>query len=503
MDSDLLFLLSIIHFIALGGLACYGLHRLWLLWHWWPVRHQRDPSPPMLPKPFFPRVALQLPLYNERFVAARLIDAAARIRWPRKKLEIQVLDDSTDDTSTIIDKRMAFWEARGVNIRVLRRPNRAAYKAGALALGLARTHSDLIAVFDADFLPAEDFLERTVPYFSDRRIGMVQVRWGFLNSDQSWLTRIQALLLGPHFSIEHRVRHQRGFFFNFNGTAGIWRRQAIETSGGWQADTVTEDLDVSYRAQLAGWRFLYLNDYTVPSELPATLGDFRCQQHRWAKGSIQTARKLLPRLLNADLPLGVKVEATFHLLANIGWLLGTMVTLTLYPTILYRAGIGPYQVLRLDLPLFLAATIAIMVYFSFYAMSRTRRRELTCLPLIPILAIGLAPSLAFAVIQGLFQRGGVFVRTPKYGFDGTGPLPRIPLINGQRKVRYLLLNLSGMFYTLLPLFFSWQQHTLLAVPFLSLFSMGFALVILQECREWMHDRRLKTCLKNVIDKTQR
>jgi cellulose synthase/poly-beta-1,6-N-acetylglucosamine synthase-like glycosyltransferase len=366
MAIHLLCFMSIIHFVALGGLALYGLHRLWLLWHWWPVRYQNDPPPPSRPEPVCPRVTVQLPLFNERFVAARLIDAVARIRWPRKQLEIQVLDDSTDETCTIIDTCVDSWKSKGVRIRVLRRENRNAYKAGALAHGLSRTRGDLIAIFDADFLPAEDFLERTVPYFSDPRIGMVQVRWRFLNADQSWLTRIQALLLGPHFGIEHRVRHRRGHFFNFNGTAGIWRRRAIETAGGWQADTVTEDLDLSYRAQLAGWRFFYLNNYAVPSELPATLGDFRRQQCRWAKGSIQTARKILPRLLSAALPLGVKVEATIHLLANLGWLAGAIVTLTLYPTILFRSGVGPYQLMRLDLPLFLGATMAMMAYFFLW-----------------------------------------------------------------------------------------------------------------------------------------
>ena len=502
MNAHFLYLFRIVHFVALGGLACYGLHRLWLLWRWWPVRYHSDPLPPPMVESHLPRVTIQLPLYNERFVAARLIDATARIRWPGEKLEIQVLDDSTDDTGAIIDQRVAFWKCAGIAIDVCRRRHRGAYKAGALAHGLASAKGELIAVFDADFLPAEDFLERTVPYFSDLRIGMVQARWGFLNPDQSWLTRIQALLLGPHFSIEHRVRYLHRLFFNFNGTAGIWRRQAIVSAGGWQADTVTEDLDLSYRAQLAGWRFVYLNDYAVPSELPVTLGDFRRQQHRWAKGSIQTARKILPQLLVATLPLEVKVEAIFHLLANAGWLLGALVTLTLYPTILSRAGIGPYQILRLDLPLFLGATLAMMIYFILYAMNRGRRRALVSLLVLPILTIGLAPNLALAVLQGCFQSGGVFERTPKYGLKGRERLPTVLLSNGRSNAGYLVLNLSGMFYIILPLVFAWQHRTWLAVPLLAVFPLGFALVFVQECREWWNERRIKTRLKTTVDQCQ-
>jgi len=495
MIEDLLFLCSVIHFAALGGLACYGAHRLWLLGCWWPLRKRRDPAPPDLPGRSCPRVTLQLPVYNERYVAARLINAAVRIRWPREKFEIQILDDSTDETRDIIDQWVAFWKGEGTDVKVVRRPHRDAFKAGALSNGLIRAHGDLIAVFDADFLPAEDFLERTVPYLSEPDVGMVQVRWSFLNPDQSWLTRIQVLLLGPHFGIEHRVRHHRGLFFNFNGTAGIWRRHAIETAGGWQADTITEDLDLSYRAQLAGWRFLYLNDYAVPSELPATLGDFRRQQFRWAKGSIQTARKMLPKLFAADLSLGIKIEASIHLLANLGWLAGALVTLTLYPAILFRSGIGPYQMLRVDLPLFLGATLAMMIYFSLYCLSRNRKQDLASLPLLPMVAIGLAPVLALAVIQGTFQRGGVFERTPKFGATNMRRLPAIPLVDSQGLPPCLLLNLSIMLYILLPLVFAYRHHTWLAVPFLLLFPLGFAFVIVKECSDWWRGRRLRAGLK--------
>jgi cellulose synthase/poly-beta-1,6-N-acetylglucosamine synthase-like glycosyltransferase len=264
-----------LHFIALGGLSLYGMHRLWLLACWRREGRKRDQA---IATSFLsgqagrklPVVTVQLPLYNERFVAERLLNAAACLDWPKERLEIQILDDSTDDTRKIVDEKSDYWRKKGIDVKVLRRGNREGYKAGALNYGLTLARGEYFAVFDADFLPCPDFLHRTLPFFSDKKMGMAQARWGFLNAGHSWLTGIQSLLLGPHFSIEHWVRYRRGLFFNFNGTAGIWRRKAIESAGGWQYDTVTEDLDLSYRAQLAGWRFVYLDDLVIPSELPVT-----------------------------------------------------------------------------------------------------------------------------------------------------------------------------------------------------------------------------------------
>ena len=252
-------ILTCIHFLSMCGLSLYGLHRLWLLICWYLVRRSPvDAIPPFSLTETSPKVTVQLPIYNERFVAARLLDAVAEINWPRNRMEIQVLDDSTDDTRKILDERVVFWLDQGVPLKVLRRENRDGFKAGALAQGMTKAEGEFIAIFDADFLPPRDFLVRTTPYFSDPEVGMVQAKWDFLNAGYSWLTRIQSLFLGPHFGIEHLVRFRRGLFFNFNGTAGIWRREAIESSGGWHSDTVTEDLDLSYRAQLAGWRFVYI-----------------------------------------------------------------------------------------------------------------------------------------------------------------------------------------------------------------------------------------------------
>ena len=477
---------TFIHFMAMAGLSLYGLHRLWLLNCWYrEKRGCRLHAPSIPPLKHFPFVTVQLPLYNERFVAARLIDASAKLDWPRDKMEIQILDDSTDDTREIVNERVGYWSKKGISVKVLRRGNREGFKAGALSCGLLKARGELIAIFDADFLPPPEFLLRTIPYFSHPKTGMVQARWGFLNKNHSWLTRIQSLLLSPHFSIEHWVRFRRGLFFNFNGTAGTWRKKTIESAGGWQSDTVTEDLDLSYRAQLAGWSFVYLDDLVVPSELPVTLASFRSQQQRWAKGSIQTAKKILPRLLVSTVPFRIKIESFAHLLANLGWLLGAIVTLTIYPTILWRIGIGPYQLLRIDLPLFLGTSIAILLYFLFYAFKSKSQAFLPSLFILPVLSIGMAPSLALSVMKGAVSRGGVFERTPKFGVYGRERLPGSSPAYRQNTVFYLMMNMALFAYSLMPVVFAWQRGTWIALPFLMLFPLGFAIVIVKELREIM------------------
>jgi cellulose synthase/poly-beta-1,6-N-acetylglucosamine synthase-like glycosyltransferase len=491
MPTQTAHILTLVHFTALGGLALYGMHRLWLLYCWRCERRvsaapSTEPSEPSGGHRY-PFVTVQLPLYNERFVAARLLDAAASLQWPLERLEIQVLDDSDDDTCAIVAERALYWSQRGVRIEVVRREGREGFKAGALAFALQRAQGELVAVFDADFVPPADFLNRTVPLFGDVEVGMVQARWGFVNEEHSWFTAIQALLLGPHFSIEHWVRWRRGLFFNFNGTAGIWRRIAIESAGGWQSDTVTEDLDLSYRAQLAGWRFVYLDDLNVPSELPVTLSAFRCQQQRWAKGSVQTAKKILPRLLAAPLPLRVKAEALAHLLANFGWLLGAIVTLTLYPAACSRVGVGLYDLMRLDLPLFVGASGAILLYFYIHARRSEGRCSLLALPLLPVLSIGLAPSIALSVLRGTLSRGGVFQRTPKYGLKGRERLRGRAAVYRQPTFPYLALNSALLGYTLLPLGFAWQRGTWPALPFFFLFPLGFLLVIGKDLQELLQN----------------
>ncbi|MFM2151832.1 MAG: hypothetical protein RL199_267, partial [Pseudomonadota bacterium] len=303
------------YFAVLVVLSLYGSHRYYMSYLYY--RHKANLPMPAGRLQTLPRVTIQLPIFNEMYVCERLVDAVCAIEYPRELFEVQVLDDSTDETTSIAAAAVERWKKRGIDISYVHRTNRQGFKAGALQAGLAKAKGEFVAVFDADFVPGADFLRKTIHYFSDQNVGMVQVRWEHLNREFSLLTNAQAVFLDGHFVIEHTARNRSGRFFNFNGTAGIWRRQAIHDGGGWQHDTLTEDLDLSYRTQLAGWRFVYLPDVVSPAEVPVEMNAFKSQQARWAKGSIQTAKKLLPRILASDLPRSIKSEAFFHLTANI------------------------------------------------------------------------------------------------------------------------------------------------------------------------------------------
>jgi len=362
---DLLIVLP--YFAVLLVLAAYGLHRYWLVYSY--VKY-RDNLPPAAPEPAeWPPVTVQLPIYNERYVVERLIETVCRFDYPRERLEIQVLDDSTDETQQVAQACVERYQALGLRIHHLHRDNRHGYKAGALAEGLKSATGEFIAIFDADFLPGADFLRRTVPYFGPyfgdpaNRIGMVQTRWTYLNRHYSALTEVESILLDGHFVIEHGARARSGCFFNFNGTAGVWRRAAIEDAGGWQHDTLTEDTDLSYRAQLRGWRFHYLPQIECPSELPVEMNGFKTQQARWAKGLMQTARKILPQVLRADLPGVVKTEAVFHLTSGITYPLMVLLATMLLPAMVVRFYQGWFQMLLIDLPLFLASSCSISGFY--------------------------------------------------------------------------------------------------------------------------------------------
>src|SRR6188768_2462933 len=307
------------YFFVLVILAVYGWHRYYLVYLY--MKNKGKQPVPAGPLGALPPVTIQLPIYNEMYVADRLIDAVCRLEYPRELLEIQVLDDSTDETQSVAEQAVRRNAARGVDITFIHRTDRSGYKAGALEAALKVAKGEFVAIFDADFIPTPDFLTRTVPFFTDPKVAMVQARWGHINQDYSLLTKIQAILLDAHFVLEHGGRNRAGLFFNFNGTAGIWRRDAIDDAGGWEHDTLTEDLDLSYRAQLRGWRFVFMPDLVSPAEVPVEMNAFKSQQHRWAKGSIQTTLKLLPEILAAPLPLTIKAEAFFHLTANFNYLL--------------------------------------------------------------------------------------------------------------------------------------------------------------------------------------
>lgn len=485
----MLHLLTAIHFLAVGGLSLYGMHRIWMIWCWYKrSRADVDHSHPCPSGTQLPAVTVQIPLYNEPLVTGRIIDAVAAFDWPAEKLDIQVLDDSTDETRRMVDDRVAYWSCRGIDIYAIRRNRRTGYKAGALANGLKQAKGELIAIFDADFVPRPDFLQKTVPHFSRPDIGMVQTKWGFLNAEYSWLTRLQSLLLSAHFDIEHEVRYSRGLFFNFNGTAGIWRKTAIESAGGWASDTVTEDLDLSYRAQMAGWRFVYAKNVVVPSELPVTLSDFRRQQERWGKGAIQTAKKLLPKLMAAPLPVKIKIEAAAHLLANSCWMFGFLATITLYPVLLNRSGIGVHQIIWWDLPLFLLTGMAVILYYMIYGLRACQRRPLWLLPILPAASIGLAPFFSLAVVKGLVQKGGVFQRTPKFGITDSRPA-KFHYTFQPHVIMNLMINLPLLIYVMAPVLFAWQRGTWPAIPFLCFFPLGFCIVMATDIHELLWHRK--------------
>jgi len=405
--------------VTLAGLAYFGLHRVKMLWLY--ARQVRRKQPPVSPTwTVPPAVCIQCPLYNEPLVVETLLNKISAIRW-EGPLEVQILDDSTDTTPSIIQHWLQRHPEAASRIKHIQRAKRTGYKAGALAYGMEQSKAEFFAIFDADFQPEPDFLENLMPRFNEPRIAVVQARWEFSNRRASLLTRFQGIFLDAHFVVEQVARSSAGLFFNFNGTAGIWRRTALEDAGGWTPDTVTEDLDASYRAQRRGWKFVYVSDYTVPSELPENLTAFKSQQHRWTKGGVQVARKQLPEILQSDLPMRVKLESFSHL--TIGFVHPLLVTFSvLFVPALYLMGQAPMHwvwLLLNPLSVVLTGGSTVVLYVtSQYFRQREWKEGLILLCAAPVLlAFGLAMSVTccVAVFEGLFTRGGEFVRTPKGG----------------------------------------------------------------------------------------
>ena len=457
---------SLIYLATLALLVPFGTHRLRLLWLRFrrPARSEaaRWDGP-------LPHVTVQLPIYNEANVVERLIDAACSFDYPTDRLEIQVLDDSDDETTSLAAQQVKEWRSRGIDIRHVRRSDREGFKAGALAYGTNLARGEFLLVLDADFVPPSDLIRRLLPPFSDENVGAVQAAWDHLDRGRSWLTRAQALFLDAHFAIEHEARYRANLFFNFNGSAGIWRRQCIEDAGGWHSDTLTEDVDLSYRAQLAGWRFAFLGEVRVGAELPLSLSAVEVQQSRWTQGGIQNARKLLPRVWNADLPLEVKLEATAHLFGHVVHPLTLMLGVTIAAAgwVVTPGSSLPWWVHLLALAF---ATLPFMLFYGTAGCLRQRGR------LVPrqvleamLLGLGLGVPLTVAVARGFRENTTPFVRTPKEGFTSRvgyqAPVKVAPSV-----VRALLtLALVSAIANIanLGLFSS--------IPFTALFALGYLL----------------------------
>jgi len=462
------------YFAVMFVLSLYGLHRYAMAYHYFKFRKNYNPHPP-LHFDELPLVTVQLPIFNEQFVIDRLIEAVCAMEYPREKIEIQVLDDSTDETCGVASAIVERNAALGHNIVYIHRTNRHGFKAGALDAGLKKAKGEFIAIFDADFVPPTDWLMKVIHHFAEPHIGMVQTRWTHLNRDYSILTQIEAILLDGHFVLEHGARARSGEFFNFNGTAGMWRRQAIYDGGGWQHDTLTEDTDLSYRSQMAGWKFKYLPDVECPSELPIEMTAFKTQQARWAKGLIQTSIKILPRVFRSKAPMRNKIEAVYHLTANLSYPLMVIMSALLIPAMICRFYQGWFQMLIIDVPLFTASSFSIAV---FYVMSqreihpKTWKKTIYYLPFLMALGIGLTVTNTKAVLEALLGIKSAFVRTPKYRVAQKGEKSQAAKYRKRLKLTPWIELLLGCYFAA-AIYYTFTNNNFFTAPFLILFVVGY------------------------------
>lgn len=479
------------YLISLIILFSFGLHGFVMVYYYLKTRNmERMPTPSMIE---YPKVTIQLPLYNELYVVKRLIDASCAIDYPKEKMEIQILDDSTDETILIVDGIVSEKRANGYDIVHVHRTNRSGYKAGALKEGLVTAKGEFVAIFDADFIPHRDFLKKTIPYFNDKKIGMVQTRWEHLNGDYSLLTRTQAMALDAHFVIEQTVRNKAGFFINFNGTGGVWRKSCIIDAGNWQADTLTEDLDLSYRAQLRGWKFKFLNDVTSPAELPSEINALKSQQFRWTKGAIETARKMLPHVWRSDLPLRIKLQSTIHLTNNLVFPFILLAGILNVPLGFIKNS-GGYESYFAVMSVFVLAFIG---SFLFYLYSQKDiypdwRRKIFLFPLFMAGSMGFAVNNTKAVLEGLFKKKSEFVRTPKYMIEGKKDSwvgkKYVPVKVSWTVIIEVVLALYCFFGVASSLYFL----EIAAVPFQLLFALGFGFVAFLSVRHAWEARKIRT-----------
>jgi cellulose synthase/poly-beta-1,6-N-acetylglucosamine synthase-like glycosyltransferase len=475
--------LLIPYFIVMVILAFYGVHRYQLVWLYY--RNKKNAAkwnepPARFDEDKLPSVTIQLPIFNEQFVIDRLIDACCRLDYPRDRFEIQVLDDSTDET-TVVAQQIVERYSRGFAgmepqpVTYIHRTNRHGFKAGALDAGLNSAKGEFVAIFDADFVPPREWVMQVIHHFAAPEVGMVQTRWTHLNRDYSFLTQVEAILLDGHFVLEHGGRSRAGVFFNFNGTAGMWRRETIGSAGGWQHDTLTEDTDLSYRAQMVGWTFKYLQDVECPAELPIEMTAFKTQQARWAKGLSQTGKKILPRVMKSDQRWHTKLEAWYHLTANLSYPLMIILSVLLMPAMIIRSWQGWLQMILIDLPLFMASTMSIS---SFYLVSQKELfpkswfKTFLYLPFLMALGVGLTITNTKAVMEALFGVQTAFARTPKYRVAKKGEKSQA------KKYRKRLgiipwIELAIGCYFALTVWYAFTTENYFTMPFLILFVFGY------------------------------
>jgi cellulose synthase/poly-beta-1,6-N-acetylglucosamine synthase-like glycosyltransferase len=462
------------YFTVLVILSVYGIHRYDIIRTYFKYRKKATTKPP---KHFeqLPPVTIQLPLFNERYVVERLVEEVLKIEYPRELLQIQVLDDSTDDTAAFAGALVERYRTMGYPIEYHHRTNRHGYKAGALQAGLETASGEFVAVFDADFCPPPDFLMRTIHYFADPKVGVVQTRWSYINRDYNFLTEVEALLLDGHFILEHGARSRAGYFFNFNGTAGILRRAMIDDAGGWQHDTLTEDSDLSYRAQIKGWRFVYMPGLDCPSELPVEMHAFQVQQSRWAKGLTQVAKKLMPLLFRAKVPLRVKAEAFLHLTPNISYPLMVVVSALMLPVMIVRFYMGVWQMVFIDLPLIAASFWSISL---FYVVAQRElypkhwKRSILMLPMLMAVGVGLTIVNTRAVLEALFGIETAFARTAKFAV-GDRPMKLETKKYRSRSGWLPYAEILVGAYFVVMMIFAVQTYNFFSLPFLALFVFGY------------------------------
>ncbi len=430
----------------------------------------------------YPLVTIQLPIFNELYVVERLIDAVCTLNYPKSKLEIQVLDDSTDETLDISREKVAYYQSKGFDIQLVRRSDRKGYKAGALQYGLEKCKGEYVAIFDADFVPDKDFLLFSMPHFREN-IGMVQTRWDHLNKDFSILTRIQAFFLDNHFAVEQAGRNLSGYFINFNGTAGIWRKQCINDAGGWQADTLTEDLDLSYRAQLKGWDFVYLENVLSPAELPADMHAFKSQQFRWIKGGAETAVKLIPKIAKSNLSLGIKLNAFSHLLSSSIYLIVFLTVVFSLPLLMVKNTYIETEYVHYALPFTISNLAVAFIYFVSIVkkdnLSKSFIEYLVILPIFLVVTMGLSLHNTIALVRGFAGEKTPFIRTPKFNIKSVGDLLANNQYINNRKIDWVTFLEGGMvLYFIFGIYMAFVRMEFGLLPLHLMAVIGFGIVFI-------------------------